>query len=161
MSRAGAHLDDVATHLAPVEVRGWRVPVPRAWQRHTHDDGLTVASVGDTTDPVLLRLEVHRDVPSFDGHVGEGIAGLQLQLTDPLLVDVEAVTVAGREAARALALHRIGSTIGVVEVAWVPAGDGLLSLIGSTSHRTRPTLSRILDVALPRVVPPDREVGDD
>lgn len=159
MSDAAAH-EDVAEHLAPVEVGSWRLPLPATWQRYTRDDGLTLASVGDTTDPVLLRVEVHRDVPSFDSHVGEGIAGLQLQLTDPLLIDVEAVPVAEREAARALALHRIGSTIGVVEVAWVPAGDGLLSLIGSTSHRTRPTLSRILDVVLPRVVPPDLEVSD-
>jgi hypothetical protein len=160
MSDAIAPFEDVAEHLAAVEVGGWRLPLPGTWQRHTRDDGLTLASVGDTSDPVLLRVEVLRDVPSFDSHVGEGIARLQLELTDPLLVDVEAVPVAGREAARALALHRSGSTIGVVEVVWVPAGDALLSLVGSTTHRTRPTLSRILDGVLPRVIPPDLEVAD-
>lgn len=118
-------------------------------------------SVGDTPDPVLLRVEVHDDVRSFDGSVGEGLAGLQLQLTDPLLVDVEAVPVAEREAARALALHRSGATIGVVEAVWVPGDGALLSLMGSTAHRTRPALSRILDAVVPRVAPPDLEVADD
>ncbi|MCC5947797.1 MAG: hypothetical protein JJT89_05005 [Nitriliruptoraceae bacterium] len=152
---------EATTHLEPVEVAGWRLEVPAAWQRHTRDDGLTLISGEETTDPILLRLEVTQPVPSFDAHVGAGIAELQLSLTDPLLIDVEAVDVAGVEAARALALHRAGAGIGALDVVWIPHGDVVLSVVGSTSHRTRPTLAQLLDRVLPTVAVAGQETSDD